>query len=222
MRRLVTTMRSANAPCANRWRVVARPRTTLLRHYSAEAASEPVPNPDEFDLNKHPMPEKARKVYDSIQELNFRELLALGKALQKSVNIDLTKLVDERQKAMTAFYQMHVKAAQAASVAPVAAAPAAAASATAAEAKPAADAAPAAAAAPLTGIATIKLLSFPDGAKFNILREVRKLKPGMNLMDSKKMVENLPQILVKNAPAAEITQWKTALESVGAVVEIVS
>jgi len=68
-------------------------------------------------------------------------------------------------------------------------------------------------------LANVKLISYPDGAKMNVLREVRKVKPGMNLMDSKKLVENLPQILSKGASPEEQKQWKEALEKVGAVVE---
>jgi len=40
-------------------------------------------------------------------------------------------------------------------------------------------------------------------------------------MDSKKMVENLPQIILKNAPAKEVAEWKKGLEVAGATVEVV-
>jgi len=69
--------------------------------------------------------------------------------------------------------------------------------------------------------ASVKLLSFPDGSKINVLKEVRKLKPGMSIVDSKKLVENLPQILVKSATPDEQKEWKTALEAVGAVLDFV-
>jgi len=100
---------------------------------------------------------------------------------------------------------------------------------TAAPAAPAPAAAPPVAEAPKAevpkveerAIASVKLISYPEGAKFNVLREVRKLKPGMNLMDSKKMVENLPQIILKNAPAKEVAVWKNGLEVAGATVEVV-
>lgn len=69
-------------------------------------------------------------------------------------------------------------AAPAAAPAAAAAAPAAAAAADAASAETKKEEKPAEKAQ-----ADVKLISFPDGAKFNVLREVRKLKPGMNLMD---------------------------------------
>jgi len=69
--------------------------------------------------------------------------------------------------------------------------------------------------------ADIKLISFPEGAKFNVLKEVRKLKPGMNLMDSKKLVENLPQILAKKVPKEELKEWEAGLKAAGAEFELI-
>uniref|UniRef100_A0A6B2LQU7 Large ribosomal subunit protein bL12 C-terminal domain-containing protein n=1 Tax=Arcella intermedia TaxID=1963864 RepID=A0A6B2LQU7_9EUKA len=69
--------------------------------------------------------------------------------------------------------------------------------------------------------ASVKLISFPEGSKMHVLKEVRKLKPGMNLLESKKLVENLPQILQKNVLPEEQKEWKTLLEAVGAVIEFV-
>jgi len=71
------------------------------------------------------------------------------------------------------------------------------------------------------GIANIKLVSFPEGSKMNVLKEIRKLKPGMNLADSMKLVANLPQILIKGVSPEEQTKWKTELEKTGAVLEFV-
>lgn len=78
----------------------------------------------------------------------------------------------------TGFSLTGAMAAPAAAPAAAAAAPAAAAAADAASAETKKEEKPAEKAQ-----ADVKLISFPDGAKFNVLREVRKLKPGMNLMD---------------------------------------
>jgi len=72
-----------------------------------------------------------------------------------------------------------------------------------------------------TKSASVKLISFPDGQKIFVLKEIRKLKPGMNLLDSKKLVENLPQILQKDVLPQDLMEWKTALEAVGAKLEFV-
>jgi len=69
------------------------------------------------------------------------------------------------------------------------------------------------------GLANVKLISYPEVKKINVLKELRKVKPGMSLVDSKKLVENLPQILHKGATAEEQKKWKDALEKEGAVLE---
>lgn len=71
------------------------------------------------------------------------------------------------------------------------------------------------------GFASIKLVSFPESNKLNVLKEIRKLKPGMNLTDSMKLVANLPQILVKGASPEDQKKWKSELEKTGAVIEFV-
>jgi len=76
-------------------------------------------------------------------------------------------------------------------------------------------------AAAATRVASVKLLSYPEAAKINVLREIRKLKPGMNLMDSKKLVENLPQILQKDVLPDQQKEWKEALEAAGAKIDFV-
>jgi len=84
-------------------------------------------------------------------------------------------------------------------------------------------AAEAPAAAPAAGptIADIKLLGFPEGAKFPVLKEIRKLKPGMNLVDSKKLVEELPQIVGKRISGDELEEWKKALDTLGCQYELI-
>jgi len=72
-----------------------------------------------------------------------------------------------------------------------------------------------------TKSASVKLISYPETAKINVLRELRKLKPGMNIMESKKLVENLPQILQKNVLPDELKEWKKQLEGAGAKIEFV-
>lgn len=196
------------------------PQKNFSNENKSQAMEEAI---KELDLQNMPMPDKTRKALNLIMELNFKELIFLGRALQKMTGFDLQRAVAERQKALQQLYNMSAAAfasgamqqpvqpqAQSAPATPEAGKP---------PEKPAEK--PAEKPVEAKSIATVKLVSFPEGAKFNVLREVRKLKPGMNLMDSKKLVENLPQILVKSAPAKEVEEWKKALEAVGAVIELI-
>lgn len=58
-------------------------------------------------------------------------------------------------------------------------------------------------------VADVKLVSFPEGAKFNVLREVRKLKPGMNLMDVRPPLCQAFSLIV----ASRRSSWRTYRKS---------
>jgi len=65
----------------------------------------------------------------------------------------------------------------------------------------------------------LKLVQMDEGAKYKILKEIRALKPSMNLTESKKYVENLPQIILEEAKPDEIAKWIEKLKAVGAHLE---
>ncbi len=50
---------------------------------------------------------------------------------------------------------------------------------------------------------------------------MRKVAPGMNLMDSKKLVEELPSTVAENVPAADAQKWLAELKEAGATVQLV-
>eukprot|EP01101_Sappina_pedata_P004758 TRINITY_DN2056_c0_g1_i1.p1 TRINITY_DN2056_c0_g1~~TRINITY_DN2056_c0_g1_i1.p1 ORF type:complete len:214 (-),score=105.14 TRINITY_DN2056_c0_g1_i1:105-746(-) len=93
-------------------------------------------------------------------------------------------------------------------------------------AAPSGDAAPAAAAAPAAKVVdantlyVVKLVNITDGAKIKVLKEIRTLRPGMQLLESKAMVEKLPTLLRDNASEEEANKWKDALAAVGGEVEL--
>eukprot|EP01104_Vermistella_antarctica_P020983 TRINITY_DN9232_c0_g1_i1.p1 TRINITY_DN9232_c0_g1~~TRINITY_DN9232_c0_g1_i1.p1 ORF type:complete len:244 (-),score=77.43 TRINITY_DN9232_c0_g1_i1:101-781(-) len=66
----------------------------------------------------------------------------------------------------------------------------------------------------------IVLTAVADGAKFKVLKEIRVLKPGMNLMESKKMVENLPQVCLETCPKDDAETWVEKLKAVGGTIEL--
>jgi len=101
--------------------------------------------------------------------------------------------------------------------APVAA-PAPAAAPTAPSATPPIAEAPAPASGPK--LFSVKLVGFEEGAKIKVLKEIRVLKPGMQLMESKNMVENLPQTLREGAPEDEAKKWQEKLVAAGGKVEV--
>jgi len=53
------------------------------------------------------------------------------------------------------------------------------------------------------------------------LKEIRVLKPGMALMESKALLEGLPKIVAKDLGAKDAETWKTKLTEAGGVLELV-
>lgn len=67
---------------------------------------------------------------------------------------------------------------------------------------------------------TVKLTQMDDGAKYKVLKEIRDLKPGMNIAESKKYIEGLPKVLVEGVSKEVAEKWAEKLKAVGGVVEI--
>jgi len=65
----------------------------------------------------------------------------------------------------------------------------------------------------------LKLVKMDEGTKYKVLKEIRALKPGMKIDESKKYIENLPQILIEDAKADELAKWEEKLKPVGAYLE---
>jgi len=155
--------------------------------------------------------DNVKKIMELIKNLNFIEIIALAKELSR-----LTGISEESMANMaTGNMGLHPGPVAQGQAAPTGAQGEAPAEAGKAPAKPAPPEKKA------VKSASVKLVSMPEGAKFSVLRELRKLKPGMNLMDSKKLVENLPQILQKDVPPDEQKEWKDALEGAGAKIEFI-
>jgi large subunit ribosomal protein L7/L12 len=67
---------------------------------------------------------------------------------------------------------------------------------------------------------TLKLQSFEAANKAKIIREVKGIVPGMNLVEAKKFVESLPKTLRENVTREEADKLVKLFESVGAVVKM--
>ena len=62
------------------------------------------------------------------------------------------------------------------------------------------------------------LTSFPATAKAKVIREIKGLVSGMNLVEAKKFVESAPKVIKENVPKEEAEKIKATLEALGAVV----
>jgi len=53
------------------------------------------------------------------------------------------------------------------------------------------------------------------------LKDIRKLKPGMDLTQSKKLVEELPGIIITGLSSVTVKEWQDSLDPLGAKYELV-
>jgi len=67
---------------------------------------------------------------------------------------------------------------------------------------------------------TIRLTKFDEAKKVALIKEVKSVVAGMNLVQAKKFVESLPQTLRSDVTKDEAEKLKVALIAVGATVEI--
>lgn len=66
----------------------------------------------------------------------------------------------------------------------------------------------------------VKLMKFDDKQKVALIKEIKNLLEGMNLVQAKKFVESAPTIVKEELPKDEAEKLKEALQKVGAVIEI--
>lgn len=66
----------------------------------------------------------------------------------------------------------------------------------------------------------VKLMKFDEKQKVALIKEVKNLLEGMNLVQAKKFVESAPTLVKENVPKEEAEKLKEALSKVGATIEI--
>lgn len=66
----------------------------------------------------------------------------------------------------------------------------------------------------------VKLMKFDDKQKVALIKEIKNLLEGMNLVQAKKFVESAPTIVKEDIPKDEAEKLKEALQKVGAVIEV--
>jgi len=67
---------------------------------------------------------------------------------------------------------------------------------------------------------TLQLVKVDPEAKFKVLKEIRTMKPGMKILESKDMVEKLPSLLKENVPKEEAEQLVAKFKELGGEVQM--
>ncbi|XP_063980155.1 large ribosomal subunit protein bL12m [Diachasmimorpha longicaudata] len=67
---------------------------------------------------------------------------------------------------------------------------------------------------------TVKLTGFDEKQKVPLIKEIKTLVPGMNLVQAKKFVESVPTIVKSDIDKEEADKLKEAITRVGGVIEI--
>ncbi|XP_043286012.1 39S ribosomal protein L12, mitochondrial [Venturia canescens] len=67
---------------------------------------------------------------------------------------------------------------------------------------------------------TVKLVKFDEKQKVALIKEIKNLIPGTNLVQAKKFVESVPVVVKSDIPKDESEQLKEAITKVGGEVEI--
>ncbi|CAG8601022.1 7946_t:CDS:2, partial [Diversispora eburnea] len=65
---------------------------------------------------------------------------------------------------------------------------------------------------------TVKLEKYEATAKTKIIREIKNILPGMNLVEAKKFVESAPKVIKEHVNKDEAEKIKKTLEGFGAII----
>jgi len=66
----------------------------------------------------------------------------------------------------------------------------------------------------------VQLVAVNEADKFKVLKEIRTMKPGMKLLESKEMVEKLPSMLKQNVQKDEAEKLAAKFKELGGTVEL--
>lgn len=67
---------------------------------------------------------------------------------------------------------------------------------------------------------TVKLMKFDEKQKVPLIKEIKNLMEGLNLVQAKKFVESAPAIVKADISKDEAEKLKEAIEKVGGTVEV--
>lgn len=66
----------------------------------------------------------------------------------------------------------------------------------------------------------VKLIKFDDAKKVKLIKEIKSIMTDINLVQAKKFVESVPQIVKEKLSKEDADKLKTQLEAVGATLEV--
>ncbi|KAG0230710.1 hypothetical protein BGW41_002428 [Actinomortierella wolfii] len=66
----------------------------------------------------------------------------------------------------------------------------------------------------------VKLEKFDAAAKAKLIREIKNIIPGINLVEAKKFVEGAPKVIKESVPKADAEKLKKTLEDLGATISL--
>ena len=64
------------------------------------------------------------------------------------------------------------------------------------------------------------MTGFDDTKKVGLIKEMKAIVPGMNLVQAKKFVESVPQLIRKDVSKEEADKLKASLEALGARITV--
>lgn len=67
---------------------------------------------------------------------------------------------------------------------------------------------------------TVKLTKFDDSKKVALIKEIKKLVEGINLVEAKRFVEECPKVIRANIPKDEAEALQKQLEAAGGIVKL--
>lgn len=180
------------AGCARLMEVPGPPRSFLPQRapWNRCLSSDVIPPPT-FEGEEKKYPAKIQKLVDEITELTLVEVADLNELLKKTL-----KLPDVPAMAFSAMPAGKVSAA--------------------AEEEDADE-------APVKmekTMFTVRLMKFDDAKKVAVIKEIKSTVEGMNLVQAKKFVESVPQVVRSDISKEEAEKLKEALTAAGGTVEI--
>eukprot|EP01114_Cavostelium_apophysatum_P004171 TRINITY_DN1434_c0_g1_i1.p1 TRINITY_DN1434_c0_g1~~TRINITY_DN1434_c0_g1_i1.p1 ORF type:complete len:262 (-),score=82.30 TRINITY_DN1434_c0_g1_i1:224-1009(-) len=156
---------------------------------------------------------KIEKLIDEMMRLNVYEMKTFIEAVSKKLGVpDSVFMNPLTSNPYPAPSGMQFAASQGGAV-PTGAAPAAGGAAQAAAAKAAEKPAE-------KSTFKVKLVKADEGVKYKVLKEIKALKPGMGIVELKKYIENLPQILKEDATKEEAEKWQKQIKEAGGEVSL--
>ena len=171
-------------------KVMDVPRSFRLQRAPWSRSLSDVIPPPTFEGEEKKYPAKIQKLVDEITELTLVEVADLNELLKKTL-----KLPDVPAMSFSAMPAGKASTAE----------------------EEDADDAPQ---QPVKSTFTVRLLKFDDTKKVAVIKEIKSMIEGMNLVQAKKFVESVPQVVRSDVSKEDAEKLKEVLTAAGGTVEI--